>query len=90
MELSLFGNLGGFPEDICLTRLWLVNEVVFEARADVVVLDTPDFGARGHDGALVGFDGCAACNLDGPDFCRESEVVEYVLCVFVRSVSAHD
>ena len=67
-----------------------MNEVIFDTRADVVVLDAPDFGALGHAGALVGFVGCAACNLDGPGFFRESEVVEYLLCAFVRSVSAHD
>ena len=67
-----------------------MNEVVIEAWADAVVLDTLNFGVLGHADALAGFVGCAECNLDGPDFFRELEAVEYLLCAFVGFVSAHD
>ena len=97
-KLSLSGNLGEFSEDTCLIRHQSVNEVVFaraEAlghldRSDDQLLDAPDFGALGHAGALAGFVGSVKCNLDAPNFFREWEAVEYLLCAFVGSVSAHD
>ena len=90
LKLSLFGDLGGFSEDTCLTRHQRVNEVVLEARADVVVLDTPVLGSLVGADVVVEFAGCAECNLVGPDFFPEWEAGEYLLSVFVESVSEHD
>ena len=69
-----------------------MNEVVFDARADVVVLDAPGFGSRVGVDAIVGSDGSAGYNLDGPDSFQVLEAVESLLCPFVGSVSvsAHD